>query len=123
MLHFVFFGLIMLVNIFIHLCLNFLMIMVIHQSSWPYIPQKNSVAKCKMRHLLEVTCALMFHMHVPKSYWSDAVLTACHLIKCMPFTVLRGRIPYIVLSPNAPLFHLPPKIFGCVCYAYIRSRE
>ena len=76
-----------------------------------------------MRHLLEVTHALMFYMHVPKSYWSDAVLIACHLIKRMPSIVLHGQIPYIVLSPNAPLFHLPPKIIGCVCYAYIRSRE
>ena len=63
-----------------------------------------------MRHLLEVTHALMFYMHVPRSYWSDAVLTACHLIYCMPSTVLGGQIPYTVLSPNAPLFPLPPKI-------------
>ena len=72
-----------------------------------------------MRHLLEVTRALKFHMHVPKSYWSDAVLTACHLINRMPSTVLGGQIPYTVLSLDAPLFHLPPKIFGCVCYVHI----
>ena len=71
-----------------------------------------------MHHLLEVTHALKFYMRVPKSYWSD-VLTACHLINCMPSTVLGSQIPYTVLSPNAPLFHLPPKIFGCVCYVYI----
>ena len=58
-------------------------------------------------------------MHVPKSYWSDAVLTACHLINRMPSTVLGGQIPYTVLSPGTPLFHLPPKIFGCVCYVHI----
>ena len=52
-----------------------------------------------MRHLLEVTRAFKFHMHVLKSYWSDAVLTACHLINRMPSTVLGGQIPYTVLSP------------------------
>ena len=67
-----------------------------------------------MRHLLEVTYALKFHMCVPKSYWSDAVLTACHLINRMPSTILGGQIPYTMLSPDASLFHLPPKIFGCV---------
>ena len=72
-----------------------------------------------MRHLLEVTRALKFHIHVSKSYWSDAILTACHLINRMPSTVLGGQIPYTVLSPDAPLFHLPPKIFGCVCYIHI----
>ena len=64
-----------------------------------------------------------FHMHVPKSYQSDVVLIACHLINCMPSTVLGGQIPYIVLAPNASLFHLPPKIFGCVLCSYLRSRE
>ena len=41
---------------------------IIHQSSCPYSPQQNGVAECKMRHLLKVTCALKFHMHIPKSY-------------------------------------------------------
>ena len=72
-----------------------------------------------MRHLLEVTHALKFHMRVPKSYWNDAILTACHLINSMPSTVLGGQIPYTVLSPDAPLFHPPTKIFGCVRYVHI----
>ena len=37
----------------------------------------------------------------------------------MPSTALGGQIPYTVLSPNAPLFPLPPKIFSCVCYVHI----
>ena len=52
-----------------------------------------------MHHLLEVTRALLFHMCVPRSYGSDAVLTACHLISRMLSTVLGGQIPYSVLSP------------------------
>ena len=79
---------------------------IIHQSSCPYTPQQNGVAECKMRHLLKVTRALKFHMRVSKSNWSDAVLTACHLINRMPSTILGGLIPYILLSPYAPLFHL-----------------
>ena len=39
---------------------------IIHQSSCPHTPQQNGVTERKMRHLLEVTCALKFHMHVPK---------------------------------------------------------
>ena len=92
---------------------------ITHRSSCLHTPQQNGVAERKMRHLLEVTRALKFHMRVPKSYWSNAILTACHLINHMPSTILGGQIPYTVLSPNAPLFHLPPKIFGCVCYVHI----
>ena len=72
---------------------------IIHQSSCPYTPQQNGVAKRKMHHLLEVTRALKFHTRVPKSYWSDAILTACHLINRIPSTVLGGQIPYTVLFP------------------------
>ena len=92
---------------------------IIHQSSCPHTPQQNGVAKRKMRHLLEVTRALKFHMHVSKSYWSDAVLTTYHLINRISSIVLGGRMPNSVLSPDAPLFHLPPKIFGCVRYVHI----
>ena len=37
----------------------------------------------------------------------------------MPSIVLGGQIPYTVLSPNASLFHQPPKIFSWVCYVHI----
>ena len=92
---------------------------IIHQSSCPHTSQQNVVAERKMRQLLEVTHAIKFHMRVPKSYWNDAVLTAVDLINRMPSTILGGQILYTVLSPDAPLFHLPPKIFGCVCYVHI----
>ena len=52
--------------------------------------QQNGVAKRKTRQLLEVTRALKFHMHIPKSYWNDAVLTAYDLINRMPSTILGG---------------------------------
>ena len=42
---------------------------IIHQSSCPHTPQKNGIAKPKMHHLLEVTRVLLFHMHVPKSFF------------------------------------------------------
>ena len=109
----------MVVNIFIHLSQFFYDHGIIHQSSCPHTPQQNGVAECKMHHLLEVTRALKFDMRVPKSYWSEAVLTTYHIINCMPSTILSGQIPYTVLSPGTPLFHLPPKIFGCVCYVHI----
>ena len=68
MLQFVFFGLMMVVNIFIHLSQFFYDHGIIHQSSCPHTPQQNGVAECKMHHLLEVTRALKFNVCVPKSY-------------------------------------------------------
>ena len=48
---------------------------IIHQSSCTRTPQQNGVVEHKMGHLLDVTRALSFHMHVPKSHWSDAGLS------------------------------------------------
>ncbi|KAH7845799.1 hypothetical protein Vadar_006185 [Vaccinium darrowii] len=66
---------------------------IIHQSSCARTPQQNGVAERKIRHLSEVMRAMLFQMQVPKSYWSDAVLTVCYLINRMPSSVLRGSGP------------------------------
>jgi transposase InsO family protein len=41
---------------------------IIHQISCAHTPQQNGVAKRKNRHLLDVTCCLLSHMHVPKQF-------------------------------------------------------
>ncbi|KAG6431871.1 hypothetical protein SASPL_103441 [Salvia splendens] len=65
-----------------------------------------------------VARTLMSHMHVPKYLWSDAVLTACFLINRMPSSVLHGDIPFSCLHPDKPLYHIPPRIFGCTCFVH-----
>ena len=37
----------------------------------------------------------------------------------MSSSLLHDQIPHSVLLPNQPLFCLPPRIFGCVCFVYI----
>ena len=58
----------------------------------------------------------MFQMNVPKPFWSDAISTACFLINRLPSSILNGNIPFSTIFPSKPLFHLDPKIFGCVCF-------
>lgn len=57
-------------------------------------------------------------MHVPSVFWDDAVLTACYLINRMPSSILNYNIPYSVMHPNTPLYSLPLRIFGCVCFVH-----
>lgn len=42
------------------------------------------------RHLLDITRAILCHMHVTKHFLSDAVLTAYHLINRMHSSILDG---------------------------------
>jgi len=51
----------------------------------------------------------------------DTVLTACYLINRMPSIVLDNQISYSVLYSKHNLFHLPPRIFGCVYFVHDHS--
>lgn len=89
---------------------------ILHETSCVDTPSQNGVAERKNRHLLETARALLFHMHVPKPFWADAVSTACFLINRMPSSVLRGEIPYKILFPNKSLFPVAPRVFGSTCF-------
>ena len=95
---------------------------IIHQPSCTRTPQQNGVVECKLRHLLDVTRVLSFHMQVPKPFWSDTVFTTCYLVNRIPSTILGGPVPHRVLYPSRHLFSLPPRIFGCMCYVHALDR-
>ena len=92
---------------------------ILHQSSYAYTPQQNGVVERKNRHLVETTRTLQLHHKVLQHFWGDAILTACYLINCMPSAVLHDQILHSIIFPNQPLFCLPPRVFGCVCFAHI----
>lgn len=67
---------------------------ILHQTSCSYTLQQNGVAERKNQHLLDVTRALLFYIHVPKHFWSDYMLTVCYLINRMPSSVLNSKTPH-----------------------------
>jgi hypothetical protein len=92
---------------------------IIHQTSCPHPSQQNGMVERKHRHLLDVAHTLLFHMQVPKHFWGDAVLTACHLINRMPSVVLNQESPFSVLYPERTPFSLAPHVFGCVAFVHV----
>lgn len=70
-----------------------------------------------------MTRFLLFGMNVPKTFWSEVLLTASHLKYHMPSQVLHLKTLIDVLCPNNPLFLEPPKVFRCVCYVHIHKRD
>ncbi|KAK8954463.1 hypothetical protein KSP39_PZI002722 [Platanthera zijinensis] len=92
----------------------------LHQFSCPATPEQNGVAERKNRHLLDTVRCLLRGMHVPKSYWSAALLTAAFLINRTPSRPLGGIAPYSLLHPSASVFPIPLRVFGCVCFVQDR---
>jgi hypothetical protein len=76
---------------------------IIHQTLCAHTPQQNGVAECKNCHLLDVVHCLLIHMHVPKHFWSDAVLTANYLINRMPSSILDGASPHSLLYSSTTI--------------------
>ncbi|TYJ97231.1 Cysteine-rich RLK (RECEPTOR-like protein kinase) 8 [Cucumis melo var. makuwa] len=66
------------------------------RSSCADTPSQNGVAERKNRHLLEIARALSFQMHVLKTFWADAVSTACFLINRMPSSLLNDSYPTLM---------------------------
>ena len=89
---------------------------ILHKTSYVYTPSQNGVAERKNIHLLEITRALLFQMHVPKHFWADAVSTACFLINRMPSFVLDWATLFQTLFPHKSLFPIEPRVFGCTCF-------
>ena len=92
---------------------------ILHQSSYAYTPQQNGVAERKNHHLVETAPTLLLHHKVPQSFWGDAILDACYLINRMPSSVLHDQISHSILLPTQPLFYLPSRVFGCICFVHI----
>lgn len=89
---------------------------ILHQTSYVDTLSQNGLAERKNRHLLETARALLFQMHVPKTFWANEVSTASFLINRMPSSVLHDEIPYTTLFPTKSLFPIEPWMFGSTCF-------
>uniref|UniRef100_A0A2N9IQ13 Integrase catalytic domain-containing protein n=1 Tax=Fagus sylvatica TaxID=28930 RepID=A0A2N9IQ13_FAGSY len=94
---------------------------ILQQLSCPYTPEQNGVAERKNRHIMSIVRCLLSGMHVPKSYWHMAVLTAVYLINRTPSRVLHSMAPLQILKPDCTLFSILPRVFGCTCFVQNRS--
>ncbi|GJZ39031.1 uncharacterized mitochondrial protein-like protein [Tanacetum coccineum] len=65
----------------------------LHRLSCPYTPQQNGRAERKHRHLVETGLAMLFHAHVPASYWVDAFSSATYIINRLPTKLLEDGPP------------------------------
>ncbi|RDX85041.1 hypothetical protein CR513_33823, partial [Mucuna pruriens] len=91
---------------------------ILHQSTCSRTPQQNGITERKNRHLVETARILLLNANVPTNHWGEVVLTVCFLINRMPSASLVNQISHSILFPKDKLYHVPPKIFGCVCFVH-----
>jgi len=100
------------------MCFNSMYLSIQQPNTCSHTPQQNDIAERKNCHLLETARSLMLNSNVPTHHWGDAVLTACFLINMMPSSSLENQIPYSIIFPHDPLFHVSPRVFGCTCFVH-----
>ena len=91
---------------------------MIHQSSYPHTPQQNGITERKHRYLIKTACTLLLHANAPLKFWADAALTAGYLINRMPSSILNNKVPHFLLFPKEPLYKIPLRIFGSICFVH-----
>ncbi|GJY60505.1 zinc finger, CCHC-type containing protein [Tanacetum coccineum] len=57
---------------------------IIHETTDPYTPQKNGVAKRKNRALKEMVNSMLSYSGLSEGLWEEAMLMACYLLNMVP---------------------------------------
>ena len=98
---------------------------IIHESSCVNTPQHNGLAERRLQYTLATAKSLLFQANLSKKYWGEAVLTAAHLINCIPMKVIQYDNPLSRLKaffPEVKLFYgLPTWAFRCVAFVHQNS--
>jgi histone deacetylase 1/2 len=88
---------------------------VLFGMSCPYTSAQNGKAERIIRSTNNVIRSLLFHAHVPPSYWPTALSMATHLLNLLPTKTLSFSTPHFALFGVQPSYkHL--RVFGCACY-------
>eukprot|EP00253_Pinus_taeda_P015766 PITA_15766 len=89
-----------------------------HQTTVPYNPQLNGVAKRMNRTILNIVQSVLFFKNVKIMFWDDVILFVSDIKNRCPSNAIRNKTPYELWYGHVPsVKHL--RTFGSTCYALI----
>ena len=99
---------------------------IVHQTTCPYTPQQNGVAKRKNHQLLEVVRAFLLEACLPLSFWGEALTSTVYLMNRVPsrsidFQTLLQTLSSYVDAHTVP--NLPPHVFGYVAFIHLHKQQ
>lgn len=91
---------------------------VVRQTSTPFTPQQNTVAKRTNCTIVEMVRNMLHAQHLGHEYWTEAMVTLVYTrIRCL-ISVLTSMTPQEVWSRKKPyVSHI--MIFECIAYAKV----
>nr|GFB04431.1 Gag-Pol polyprotein [Tanacetum cinerariifolium] len=92
------------------------------QFTTAYTPQLNEVAERMNRTLLERARAMLATASLGKSFWAEAVNTACYVINRSPSTAVELKIPMEMWTGNS-INYSDLHIFGSPMYVMYNTQE
>ncbi|GAB2297521.1 hypothetical protein Dimus_038476 [Dionaea muscipula] len=93
-----------------------------HNFSAPRTPQQNGVVERKNRTLEDMTRTMLLNSGLSKSYWAEALNTACYILNRALVRPLLHKTPYELLKNKKPnLAHL--RIFGCKYFVLNNEKD
>ena len=87
-----------------------------HEFSAPRTPQQNGVVERKNRSLEETARTLLQESKLPRSFWAEAVNTACYVLNRVIIRPILEKTPYELLRNKKPQIGYF-KVFGSKCFA------
>ncbi|GJZ05886.1 zinc finger, CCHC-type containing protein [Tanacetum coccineum] len=88
---------------------------IIHETTTPYTPQQNSVAKRKNRALKEMVNSMLSYSGLSEGFWGEAMLTSCYLLN-------RG-CRAVVKLPDPKRKTLGGKDIDCIFVGYVEHSK
>lgn len=83
-------------------------------------PQQNGLAERMNRTLLERVRCMILNANLSKTFWGEALSTACYLVNRCPSSAIDFKTPMELWS-DAPADYSKLRVFGCLAYAHVRQ--